>query len=465
MKKIFLFILCSCIASTLFAQTWTELGAGNNALHPNNSIMSIAIDHSGKVYAAGSFTNKNGHYIVSKWDGASWGALGVLENIVPTGRNCLAVDSVDNVYVTFRGSMTPNMLMKWNGTNWSYFGPTNSLGTIGPIAVDKNQHLYANRYMQYMGNPHYFAIDKGYAPSNWGLLGYVPVSNFSFAITGFCMAFYTTPTVITIDPSGNVYAGGAFTNNVSDTSRLNPAPLLRVVKWDGMKWSVLNEGQEDLGTIQDLAADQSGNIYAASNSSGRYYVAKWDGTTWAELGTGSNVLNANSGVWTLAVDKSGNVYAAGNFTNADGLRYVAKWDGNSWSELGTGTGSLAANNIIYDVTTDDAGNVYAAGSFTNYSGKSYVAKWSNDETLGVQSKSAAQVVPFYPNPSDGYSQIRVSEDVELTVYSSLGEPIKTMYVHAGTSSIDLTYLTEGLYMLVCRGEITINYAPIKFIKE
>lgn len=461
MRKLFVMFLFSCIMSNLSAQTWAELGTGMDALQAGNRITSLVTDHTGNVYAAGSFADGQGYYIVSKWDGASWTAVGELGNVLPIQTNCLAIDSADNVYVTYEGLATPKMLMKWNGTAWSHIGPPSSMGTFGPLALDKNKHIYANRYTMYTEGITYYAIDEFAGSDNWTLLGGITRKTQPF---NFCMAFNSVPNAITIDPSGNVYAGGSFQNNVSDTSGLSPAPVLRVVKYDGMKWSVLENGQEDLGMIMDLAADNAGNIYAASKNTDKNYVAKWNGTSWTELGTGSNALHANGDIITLALDKSGNVYAAGDFTNAAGLRYVAHWDGASWKELGTGTAALAANAVIYDVTTDAAGNVYAAGNFTNTNGDRYVAKWSLDETLGVQSKSAAKVVPVYPNPSDGFSQIVISEDVELTVHSAIGEPLKTFYVPAGTSTIDLSMLPDGLYMLVCKGKTT-DYASVKFIKE
>ena len=227
MRKIFLIILCLCIAGNLFAQTWTELGAGSNALAANNSITSMVTDHSGNVYAAGSFTDKYGYYPVSKWDGSSWSVLGELQNIIPTGKNCLAIDSMDNVYVTFKGAMIPNMYRKWDGTSWGYFGPSNSLGEFGPLAVDKDQHLYASRYIAYMDDLPWYGIDKGYSSSNWGLLGQVQLNRPS-RFFYFYMAFYSTPNAIILDPSGNVYVAGSFTSNFADTTYPDPAPFLRV---------------------------------------------------------------------------------------------------------------------------------------------------------------------------------------------------------------------------------------------
>ena len=87
--------------------------------------------------------------------------------------------------------------------------------------------------------------------------------------------------------------------------------------------------------IHWVCSDASGNIYAGgwfTNSSGNQYVAKYDGSAWSELG-GLNGLAANSDIEYVYSDASGNIYGAGFFTNSSGNRYVAKYDGNAWSEL------------------------------------------------------------------------------------------------------------------------------------
>jgi hypothetical protein len=89
-------------------------------------------------------------------------------------------------------------------------------------------------------------------------------------------------------------------------------------------------------SISSIIIDASGNIYAGgyfTNGNGKEYVAKWNGNSWIELG-GTNISAFNSWISSITTDAQGNVYAAGNFTNDDRNRYVAKWNGTAWSELG-----------------------------------------------------------------------------------------------------------------------------------
>ncbi len=73
-------ILFSFLPFRTFAQSWSELGTGSNALKANAPISAIAGDNAGNIYACGAFTNgttfPNGYWYVAKWNGTSWNELG-----------------------------------------------------------------------------------------------------------------------------------------------------------------------------------------------------------------------------------------------------------------------------------------------------------------------------------------------------------------------------------------------------
>lgn len=179
------------------------------------------------------------------------------------------------------------------------------------------------------------------------------------------------------------------------TLSIATALILLHANINAQEWKELGIGNNALngnGSINTLAADKSGNIYAGGairsyvgpNSSDIFYVAKWDGATWTQLGVGTNAIKANNIIKAIATDTSGNIYAAGQFSyvvndmnGSHQNHYVAKWDGNTWAELGAGIDTLAANNDIQTVVTDHLGNVYAAGDFSDESHSyGYVAKWN-----------------------------------------------------------------------------------------
>ncbi len=170
----------------------------------------------------------------------------------------------------------------------------------------------------------------------------------------------------TVDGSGNVYVGGAFTVAGGVTAG-------HVAMWDGSKWNVLGSGVN--GTVNAIAVSGSnvyvGGSFTTAGGSSANYVAKWNGSAWSALGSGTGAA-----VNALAVDGSGNIYVGGTFTTAggSGANYIAMWNptGSSWSALSTGM-----NGAVQAIAISGS-NVYAGGSFTLAGGSSAnrIAKWN-----------------------------------------------------------------------------------------
>ncbi len=171
---------------------------------------------------------------------------------------------------------------------------------------------------------------------------------------------------IAFDTSGNLYAGGDFTD-------AGGIAVNRVAKWNGTAWSSLGAGLD--GTAFTLAIDTNNDLYAGGSfttagGSTVNYIAKWNGALWSGLGAGTN-----NTVRAITRDSSGNLYAGGWFTTADAttVNYIAKWNGSSWSALGTGM-----NSRVSALTLDVSGTLYAGGIFTAASGTTTnrIASWN-----------------------------------------------------------------------------------------
>lgn len=178
----------------------------------------------------------------------------------------------------------------------------------------------------------------------------------------------------------HVYVGGTF----KDAANLPAADY--VAHWDGQAWSALGSdpigGGSLGGSVYALAVDGAdlyvGGSFVAIYDGSSYLgavgrIARWDGTHWHALGSnGANGPSLNSTVQALAIDPSGNVYAGGWFTNVNNAGtvlpqadYIARWDGANWSALsGNGAGDGAINGVVYALLADAAG-VYVGGSFTD----------------------------------------------------------------------------------------------------
>ena len=285
-------------------------------------VSAMTSDGKGTFYAAGSFRTAGGVLAnhIAKWNGSSWSALGSGTNSDITD---ISLDDFGNLYVVgyfdTAGGIPANHIAKWNGSTWS------SLGS-GLAWTDASQIV-------------------------------------------------KSVTAVTIDASGNVYAGGDFDIAGGIAAK-------NIAKWDGTTWSSLgsgvNGGVKFTSYVRSLAADSSGNLYAGGgfDSIGGIavnHIAKWDGNAWSSLGSGTDSM-----VLAVAVDGLGNLYAGGSFTNVNGtpVNHIAKWDGTAWSALGNGVDFIENFSIEkYCISIDKSGNVYMAGHLTQ---GNHLVKWNGE---------------------------------------------------------------------------------------
>lgn len=80
------------------------------------------------------------------------------------------------------------------------------------------------------------------------------------------------------------------------------------------------------------------------------------------------------------------------------------------------------------------------------------------ETLGVLENNFAEDILLYPNPSRGILNIRfsttLSEPLEMTVFDVLGKSVYTTILYDGSSTVNLSTLENGLYLVVFKGKNT-----------
>ena len=127
---------------------WSAVGTGPDT---NNTVLCLAKDYLGNIYAGGDITGG-----IKKWTGSSWvsldsGVNGVVRSIV--------CDSLNNVYVTgdftdASGLMVKN-IAKWDGVQWrGMYGPTSyGLNSTGyAITIDSLNNLYVGGSFNGVGN-------------------------------------------------------------------------------------------------------------------------------------------------------------------------------------------------------------------------------------------------------------------------------------------------------------------------
>ncbi|MBN1535798.1 MAG: hypothetical protein JW908_03620 [Anaerolineales bacterium] len=353
----------------------------------DSDVYALAVDGSGNLYAGGAFSEYAGACFypaggtdckyIAKWNGSSWSALETgMNNIV----HSIAVDNSGNVYAagtfTSAGSCTSgcNYIAKWNGSTWSALG-SGMNDVVDSLAIDSSGNLYAGGEF----------TSAGSCTSGCNFIAKWDGSNWSSVGSGMTSGYGVYSLVF--DSSGVLYAGGNFFG-AGSCSALSGCEYM--AKWDGSAWSVI--GGRAGWIIYDLAVDSNNNLYAGGIFtsmpgciSGCNRVAKWDGSTWSALSTGMSVSGAI--VYSVALDSTGNLYAGGNFSTAgtcsSGCVGIARWDGSTWTPLGNGlydydTGYASAARFL---AYDGRGRMYVGGYFTRTDNKRvrYVSYWTAGE--------------------------------------------------------------------------------------
>lgn len=406
---------------------WSETGTGANALNANNAIATIAAKSSTEIYAAGYFTDGSGNHYIAKWDGTNWLQVNNPQSpfIAYDDVYSIQVDVNDNIYAggNFTNKAGHQFIAKWNGNSWNEPGSKGdpfyfNSGEIYEIEGDTANNVYVSGYVYNNGESHLIEHWDG---KGWSLLSTTP--GLGVFVDGNP---FTESNNMAIDKAGNLYVTGRHQTNIDSGYDC-------VLKWDGKKWSVLEDFTNALNTyndnavynsITDIETDEQGNVYAVGNfnPSAIHNLAKWDGKKWSYvsqpngtiqklcIGNNGNLYALGSfynqgdiyavgemtsnGVWqevrnrnstykppintyflSMAIDGKNNLYINGDFTDSAGNRYLQKWDGNTWSKFGV------TNALSYGLATNE-NNIYSTGA-TTYSGDCLVKKWNGNAWVGV----------------------------------------------------------------------------------
>jgi hypothetical protein len=386
---------------------WSALGSGASVSFDgvNLDVTSLSCDSSGNLYVGGDFSYAGGLRVnsVAKWNGNAWSAIGQGCGDVYGGdysvTEALARDISGNIYAggdfATDGGVTVNGIAEWNGTTWTPL--SSGVGGyeepwVAAIAFDSSGNLYAGGCFTTAGGIPANNIAE-WNGTTWLALG--------AGVSG--EGIYTSVKALAFDSVGNLYAGGDFTNAGGVSANF-------IAKWNGSVWTSLGSGLIGQGFayngVNALVFDISGNLYAGGNFTNAggvpaNNIAKWNGNTWSTLGAGISGVplysEVNTEVNTLVFDSSGNLYVGGYFTNAGGVpaNNIAKWNGNTWSPLWSGM-----NGTVSSLAFDNSGDLYATGAFTTAGGvpANGIAKWNGSAWIALGSGIGGSV-----NVPSGYS--------------------------------------------------------------
>jgi len=320
---------------------------------------------------------------------------------------------------------------------------------------------------------------------------------------------------ITTDKIGNSYINSAFSN---DTISFDNISLYNtsghdhfIVKYDS-SGNVVWAKNGDYG-FTDFIADSISNLFITGctsvsssmnfgNQSLNYpsygnsdiFIFKIDtsgNVIWIKSAGGAN----NETGASICADIFGNLYLTGSFdspsitfgasttvinTNSLGNYldiFVAEYDTSGsvlWAKSAGGSG----NDYGSCITTDVAGNIYVSGPFsgssvifgtdTLYNSISpviytYIAKLGSTITK-IDKTLNNNLVIIYPNPTNEILNIRNAENSELVIYNLLGETVLKTKCNSAFSTINVSGLAEGTYIVKVVSEKNIVTKKICVIK-
>jgi hypothetical protein len=203
-----------------------------------------------------------------------------------------------------------------------------------------------------------------------------------------------------------LFAGGDFTT-------AGGLPASRIASWNGVSWAPVGGGVDGavyaltsvtLGSTTTLVA---GGLFSTAGGVSASRIASWNGSAWSALSSGvfQGGVGGNYFVASLAVFNEGSgpaLIAGGKFATAGGVTAsnIARWDGATWSPLGTGT-----NAEVLALATDAAGGstLYAGGAFTLAGGApaSRVATWNGSSWSALGSGVNLTVYSLAISPVGG----------------------------------------------------------------
>lgn len=132
--------------------------------------------------------------------------------------------------------------------------------------------------------------------------------------------------------------------------------------------------------------------------------------------------------------------------------------GGNWS--GTGV-----QNDTFDPSVSGTGSIQITYSYTDFQGCSSIAvdTIEVDECLSVMDQSATTFALF-PNPTNGNVAIQVAENGQILVEDMQGKLVAKHLLAAGESTLDLHYLSGGMYALTFignSGKVTVSRLVIQ----
>lgn len=459
----------------------TSFDPGSGA---SSAVRALAIDDTGRILIAGSFTTYNG---TNRNRVSRLNADGTLDtNFDPgTGANGnvygIQIDQSGNILLVgefneYNGTTRNRVVRVSNGgTIDNTFNPgAGPDGIVRTVKVDAQNRIFiAGTFDQYDGNNRRNVVrlqadgrlDTGFTNSACcGDVNTIQIvqstkiliagNNFSNNIrlldaNGAIEATFTTTITgpvfsLTLDSSNRIILGGSFTAVNSNTRN-----RIARINADGTLDPVLNKRTGIDGVVRTMKVDSQGRIYIGGDfltvdgvTRNRIARLNPDGTLDETFNPGTG---ANQNVNKLEIDSNGKVVIVGNFTTVNGTNRsrVARLNSDGSHDLTFNPG-LGANCEINALAFDSIDRVLIGGCFEVIDGISRIgiARLNNNGTLDISFNSEVK-----------YSRLYYWANFNYIGYHD-------NFIYAGGNFIgsNLNIFTPSLFSLDDNGNINNNFA-------
>jgi hypothetical protein len=135
-------------------------------------------------------------------------------------------------------------------------------------------------------------------------------------------------------------------------------------------------------------------------------------------------------------------------------------------------GNDSADNTTITTLTDVSGNANngtltnfaRTGTTSNFLMGSPIVTGTTCTTLNTPNFEVANNIKMYPNPTNGIFAIETQEDSTVEVFDMIGKKVYSNKVSVGSSNIDLSNYTNGIYLLTVTNQKG-NLNTFKLIKQ
>jgi hypothetical protein len=319
-----------------------------------------------------------------RWDGSQWQTV-PSESPSREGRNYLldvAEVSPDDIwavgyYTTYAiDGRHKTLALHWDGEEWNRIPTPNYLGTqtstlTGVSAISSNDV--------------------------WAV-GYAGDAQYEHSLRGLLMHWDGTSWTIVSDSSTGVLFNSVEMVSATDgwavgyfqwTSGGNTHRRVKVVRWDGIRWSLTSVG-EPPGTnawLNDVVATSPTDVWAVGVANDRSLIMHYDGYSFhtvpsPNVGTERNILRS------VTATGPNDVWAVGYYgPPGSGETLIMHWDGSQWQV--TPSPNAGEMSFLLGVDASSPNEVWAVGNyFTGGAPHALAMAWNGRQWSLVESQSA-----------------------------------------------------------------------------